>query len=237
MTGIVRSPRPESGYFLAFNSTARDGRLSFRARGLLFRLLSNEDGYRTTATTLAEESKEGRAAILAALLELRSYGYALVRKFQDERGRWRTETAIFDLPQQPTDEPKFENRTSVHRTPVNRHPETEPLKKNHKNNNEKPPPPPPSSGEEGGGGGVELDELLTAAEWAASQTGNPPRFPVSWRREVRRRLRLEGPNEDDMAALVAWRKATQKVHPPPPPARDPRAGEKARAALKAAGFR
>ena len=78
----------------------RDKRLSFRARGMAVRLLSNAPGFRMTATDLARESPhEGRHAVLAAMKELRALGYAQVTRSQDARGRWHTVTRIFETPQ------------------------------------------------------------------------------------------------------------------------------------------
>lgn len=99
MAGIVRSPRPDRAYLEVHNSTARDRRLSYRARGVLVRLLSNKDGWRMTAEDLSTEGKEGRDAILAALRELRAAGYIRVEKHQDARGHWVTQTYVFDLAQ------------------------------------------------------------------------------------------------------------------------------------------
>ena len=99
MTGIIRAPRPPRGWTEIPNSTVRDSRLSYRARGILGRLLSNADGYRMTAVDLARESQDGRTAVLRGLKELRDCGYIVSRRLQDERGRWRTETYVFDQPQ------------------------------------------------------------------------------------------------------------------------------------------
>ena len=99
MTGIIRAPRPPRGWTEIPNAAIRDRRLSYRARGILCRLLSNEDGYRMTAVDLARESLDGRTAVLSGLKELRECGYIVSRRLQDERGRWRTETYVFDQPQ------------------------------------------------------------------------------------------------------------------------------------------
>lgn len=79
---------------------ARDSRLSFRARGIAMRLLSNAPGFRMSATDLARESpQEGRYAVLSAMRELRELGYAKLERTQDRRGRWRSVTWIFGTPQ------------------------------------------------------------------------------------------------------------------------------------------
>ena len=99
MTGIVRAPRPTRGYTEIANSTARDERLSYRARGILLRLLSNQDGYRMTSEDLAHAGREGRGAVLAALRELKVAGYLVISKRQDGRGRWSTHAIVYDTPQ------------------------------------------------------------------------------------------------------------------------------------------
>lgn len=101
MAGIIRAPRPERGWFEVQNATVRDRRISFRALGVLLRILSNADGWRCTADDLARERKEKRGAILACFAELRAAGYMVTRKWQDARGRWNSETLVYDTPQEP----------------------------------------------------------------------------------------------------------------------------------------
>ncbi len=99
MTTIIRAPRPDLGWTSVHNNTARDARLSFRARGVLLHLLSNADGFRMTAADLVEAGREGRDAIRAALAELRQAGYLVVIRTQDAKGQWSTQTVVYDLPQ------------------------------------------------------------------------------------------------------------------------------------------
>lgn len=104
MSGIIRAPRPARGWTEIQNTTLRDARLSYRARGVLARLLSNADGWRMTAHELSAESPgEGRQAVLTALRELREAGYIVQRRLQGERGQWRTETVVYDTPQESTE--------------------------------------------------------------------------------------------------------------------------------------
>lgn len=98
MTGIIRAPRPERGWTDLPNTILRDYRLSYRARGILCRLLSNKDGFRMTADDLTREAPEGRYVILQALKELRAYGYLVTQRKRVERGRWVTETYVYDEP-------------------------------------------------------------------------------------------------------------------------------------------
>jgi hypothetical protein len=52
-----------------------------------------------TSADIAAAGTEGREAILTALRELRAVGYIVVKKRRDERGRWLTETFVYDDPQ------------------------------------------------------------------------------------------------------------------------------------------
>lgn len=94
---IVRAPRKE-GFTVIANDVLRDGRLSFRARGVLASVLSRPDNWATSADRLAAEAKEGRGAVRSALKELEEVGYLVRERVQDEKGRWSTTTVIYDTP-------------------------------------------------------------------------------------------------------------------------------------------
>ncbi|WAW90106.1 helix-turn-helix domain-containing protein [Xanthomonas citri pv. malvacearum] len=94
---IVRAPR-KGQFEIIPHTVLRDSRLSYRARGVLVRLLSNADGYRMSAIDLAREGPEGRDAIYNALSELERAGYLLRRRQQDAKGRWRTQGFVTDTP-------------------------------------------------------------------------------------------------------------------------------------------
>lgn len=108
--GIIRAPSRHQ-FTQIPNESLRDPRLSYRARGVLGRLLSNSVGYKMTANDLAREGREelkrkgieaireGRDAIRTALGELEDAGYIVVEKGQDERGRWYTKVMVYDEPQ------------------------------------------------------------------------------------------------------------------------------------------
>lgn len=109
---IKRAPRPVSNFTVLTNEVLRDSRLSFRARGILASILSRPDNWRSSADSLAKETTEGRSAILTALKELEQIGYLERKKYQDEFGRWITESLIYDQPNAP----KFDFPTSVEPT-------------------------------------------------------------------------------------------------------------------------
>ncbi|MFI5392482.1 MAG: hypothetical protein ACHQY1_01990 [Myxococcota bacterium] len=63
---IVRSPRPTSNYLVVQNGVLQDGRISFRALGLLMEILSRPDHWRLDSDSLAANRKEGRDAVRTA---------------------------------------------------------------------------------------------------------------------------------------------------------------------------
>ena len=96
---IRRSPRPESGFTILRNETVRDGRLSYKARGLLLYLLSLPDDWTVSSEHLARMSeRDGRDAVRTGLDELERAGYLKRWRHQDDRGRWVNESVIYDQP-------------------------------------------------------------------------------------------------------------------------------------------
>ena len=96
---IVRSPRPEAHFTILANEILRHPQLTLRARGLLALLLSYPDNWRTSSESLARVCPDGRDAIRTALRELETAGFIVRRKYQDDAGRWQSETIVFDTPQ------------------------------------------------------------------------------------------------------------------------------------------
>ena len=98
-TRYIRAPRLNQHVLITPVSTVRDARLSYRARGVLARLLSNADGFYMTAEDLATEGREGRDAIRAALRELRAAGYLLDRHISNAQGQFNgTDVYVYDTP-------------------------------------------------------------------------------------------------------------------------------------------
>lgn len=106
MSTIKRAPRPQN-FLIVSQEVARDVRLSYRARGVLIRLLSNADGYQMSSEQLAGEGMEGRDAIRKALRELSEAGYLVRLKVRGTRGQWITETTVYDQPVQQTSDDGF----------------------------------------------------------------------------------------------------------------------------------
>jgi hypothetical protein len=107
------------------NAWLRDGRLTFKARGLLALLLSHSQGWSLSIGSLTDQNQEGSHAIRQAIHELEKLGY-LERKQINENGRfgeaiWETKDPepLCDYP--PTENPPYKNNK---------------VKKNIKNNND-----------------------------------------------------------------------------------------------------
>ncbi|MHB1569144.1 MAG: hypothetical protein ACYCT1_14350 [Steroidobacteraceae bacterium] len=111
-TRYIRAPRLNQHVLLTPIATVRDETISYRALGVLSRLLSNADGFGQSAEDLASgEGREGRDAIRSALRELRAARYIVRRPRVGADGRFLgVEMYVFDTPQEPCEE---------HRTPEN----------------------------------------------------------------------------------------------------------------------
>lgn len=79
--------------------TLNDGRLSFRARGILVWLLDKPDDWTTSADAIASQGLEGRDAVRTALTELESCGYLIRNKDRDKKtGVWTTKWVVHEVP-------------------------------------------------------------------------------------------------------------------------------------------
>jgi hypothetical protein len=97
---IHRAPRPDHHFTQIRNDVLRDQRLSYRSRGVLAFILSNVDGWSVTSESLARETPgEGRDGIRTTLKELEDCGFLVRQRVQDARGRWSTQSIIYDTPQ------------------------------------------------------------------------------------------------------------------------------------------
>ncbi|MFM9559659.1 hypothetical protein [Streptomyces turgidiscabies] len=100
----IHRTTPTRAFSVFSNALLRDRSLSWCAVGVLTYLLSLPNGARATIRTLAEQRKEGRARIAAALHELEKSRYLrrVVRK-DEESGQFSTVYEVFDTPYE--DEP------------------------------------------------------------------------------------------------------------------------------------
>jgi hypothetical protein len=96
---VIHRSRHAQQFVVVPNSIARDGRLSFRARGLLVMLLSLPSEWHLTTDSLAEDNPDSRTAIRAAMQELRHAGYVELVTERGSDGRIRRHLEVFDTPQ------------------------------------------------------------------------------------------------------------------------------------------
>src|SRR5690554_3435670 len=82
---IIRGPEPKKDFQQLPNDTARDKRLSFRARGLLALMLSYPTDWEFNRDWLAQQSDEdGVGAVRTALKELETHGYLVRRRVKTD---------------------------------------------------------------------------------------------------------------------------------------------------------
>lgn len=104
---------PQDHFTIVPNGWLRDARLSRRARGLLFELMSHEPGWETSAERLAKAGTEGVAALKSALKELEARGYLVRETTRDGRGRLTGTRYIITDPaasESTSSQPSVENR-------------------------------------------------------------------------------------------------------------------------------
>lgn len=191
---IKRTPRPTSHYTVLANGVLRDNNLTFRARGILAAILSRPDNWRTTADSLARESKEGRTAILTALKELENVGYMTRTKYQNEKGQWVWESLVYDTPQKPqsgfpttgnptSDVPTSENDTLIEVTNKNKRKEVTIYT------------PMPNEA-------ITNSNLL--AELIESKGVKKPVVTETWHKDMERINRLDGYSWDEIESTIRW---------------------------------
>ncbi|WP_327137315.1 hypothetical protein OG585_24360 [Streptomyces sp. NBC_01340] len=150
----IHRTTPTRAFSVFSNALLRDRSLSWCAVGVLTYLLSLPNGARATIRTLAEQRKEGRARIAAALRELEESRYLrrVVRK-DGESGQLFTVYEVFDTPydnEPPAGEPeKVENLASGESDVAG----AGDLPSGEKTREQEPPSPPPEPEPEGKGKG------------------------------------------------------------------------------------
>lgn len=99
---IIRGPQPRENFQILPNATARDKRLSFRARGLLVLMLSYPENWQFNRDWLARQTDgEGVSAVRTALTELENAGYLTRRRIR-VNGRFDWEHTVYRSPQNVT---------------------------------------------------------------------------------------------------------------------------------------
>lgn len=95
---IVRGPRPSDNYAQIHNAALADGRLSFKARGLLAYMLSRPPGWQTSVERLAEMGRDGDAAVKSGLRELEKLGYLRRHRGRNPDGHFTYDQEVTDVP-------------------------------------------------------------------------------------------------------------------------------------------
>jgi hypothetical protein len=80
------------------STTVNDGRLSFKARGILAYLLDKPAGWDVRSVAIAADSPDGKAAVQAGLRELARAGYYRIERRRLLDGRLVTGTAVSEEP-------------------------------------------------------------------------------------------------------------------------------------------
>lgn len=96
--GTIRvAERPK--FLIIDRRTIRDRRLSFKARGVLAWILDQPEGTAVNRNALSDASdSDGPDSMRSALAELRDLGYIVQQSQQDESGKFRTTSIVYELP-------------------------------------------------------------------------------------------------------------------------------------------
>ena len=94
---IFRTKKDKGSFTQADNMAIRDKRISLKARGLLWYMLSCFDDKEFNATILQKETGEKRTVIESAFKELETFGY-LKRNKKRINGKYYIEFVIYEKP-------------------------------------------------------------------------------------------------------------------------------------------
>lgn len=84
------------------NNFLRDPNISFKAKGLFSYMFSMQEGWHFTIQSIATQQKDGQAAIIAAMRELKDFKYITYTKNSDGSGTYYLDDC-------PSFEPNVEN--------------------------------------------------------------------------------------------------------------------------------
>ncbi|UFQ17045.1 MULTISPECIES: hypothetical protein [Streptomyces] len=245
----IHRTTPTRAFSSFANSLLRDRSISWCAAGVLMYLLSLPNGARATVRSLAEQRKEGRMRVAAALRELEESRYLkrVVRK-DPETKQLFTVYEVFDTPYDETP-PEGDGEKVQNLAPgVSPSAAAGPLPSGEKTREEKPPSPEPRPEPQPEPQPRDAEPPGHAAQLLASLGRREPRLAIGAAEAVRlaplveewwavgasdaavRAALTQGlpPRVYSAAALLKDR-LRRKLPAPPPPPRAPRAGEERRA--------
>ncbi|MFI8194369.1 hypothetical protein ACIF8T_37545, partial [Streptomyces sp. NPDC085946] len=98
-SGIRRGVMAADQFTQIANGLFRDGRLSFKAKGLFGLISTHRDGWHLTVTDLARRGRDGEAAVKSGLKELEKHGFLLRERQRNPDGTLGAAAyCITDLP-------------------------------------------------------------------------------------------------------------------------------------------
>lgn len=97
---IIRVAHNKENPYKTLNTTGfkDDSRLSFKARGILAYLLSQPDCWEIYVDNLINAGPDGRESVRSGLKELETYGYLERERINDEGGKYRWISVVYEVP-------------------------------------------------------------------------------------------------------------------------------------------
>lgn len=77
---IIRVSKAPNEFSIVNRTAAEDSRLSFKAKGIMFYLLTKPDDWTIRVGDLVKRSTDGKDAVYSGIKELKDYGYIVVKK-------------------------------------------------------------------------------------------------------------------------------------------------------------
>jgi hypothetical protein len=97
---IIRVAKQPNQFSIIDRTAADDERLSMKAKGIMFYLLTKPDDWTLNVKDLIRRSADGRDSIYSGIRELRELGYISMRKYQDGKGQFKIEYIVYENPQE-----------------------------------------------------------------------------------------------------------------------------------------
>lgn len=95
---IIRVAKQPNQFSIIDRTPAEDTRLSMKAKGIMFYLLTKPDNWTLNVKDLIKSSADGRDSIYSGLKELRELGYISMKKYQNTKGQFEIEYIVYENP-------------------------------------------------------------------------------------------------------------------------------------------
>lgn len=125
---VIKVHKKKVNFTIIDNTGIKDKRLSWKAKGLLCYLLSLPEDWQIYMSELKENCSDGRDSTSAGFAELVEFGYATKEKIHAEKGQFKYNYTVFEVPQyenhdgksvvadsEKTDSPQRQNRSRLNR--------------------------------------------------------------------------------------------------------------------------